>query len=171
MKSFTIGAIVLGPRNIQGQYNYMSLETGEKIDGRVVAILPLTNDVINRVESLGQYQKQPFRESRMLQYEWRPGQPIGNNNAYVQHATINKDVDIIFPHPITQQKGSLENLEDNNNEYVYVRQGAETLQVNDAIQDINIVEDQGAQGAQGDESKDAQQKSRSKSYKGRRRSS
>ena len=60
MKSCTIGAIVLGPRNIQGQYNYMSLETGEKIDGRVVAILPLTDDVINRVESLGQSQKQPF---------------------------------------------------------------------------------------------------------------
>ena len=32
-KSCTIGAIVLGPRNIQGQYNYMLLETGEKIDG------------------------------------------------------------------------------------------------------------------------------------------
>jgi len=30
MKSRTIGAIVLGPRRIQGQYNYMSLETGEK---------------------------------------------------------------------------------------------------------------------------------------------
>ena len=53
MKSCTIGAIVLGPRNIQGQYNYMLLETGEKIDGRVVEILPLTDDIINRAESLG----------------------------------------------------------------------------------------------------------------------
>ena len=33
MKSRTIGAIVLGPNNIRGNYNYMSLETGAKING------------------------------------------------------------------------------------------------------------------------------------------
>ena len=54
MKSRTIGAIVLGPRRIQGQYNYMSLETGEKIDGRVVVILPITDDVINDRLSKGE---------------------------------------------------------------------------------------------------------------------
>lgn len=76
MKSRTIGAIVLGPQRIQGQYNYMSLKTGEKIDGRVVVILPITDDVINQVEALGKAQNQPFRASCMLQYEWRPGQAI-----------------------------------------------------------------------------------------------
>ena len=81
MKSRTIGAIVLGPRKIQGQYNFMSLETGEQRDGRVVARLPITQEVINRVEELGQNQGQPFRASRMLQYEWRPGRPIADDDA------------------------------------------------------------------------------------------
>ena len=101
MKSRTIGAIVLGPKNIQGQYNYMSLETGEQIDGRVVAILPITEDVITRVEEFGQKQKQPYRESRMLQYEWRPGQnvgpddQIGNDNHTTPQTTNEFDVVII----------------------------------------------------------------------------
>ena len=56
MKSRTVGAIVLGPRDIRGTYNYMSLEIGEKIDGRVVAELPITEDVIRRVEQLGEDQ-------------------------------------------------------------------------------------------------------------------
>ena len=101
MKSRTIGAIVLGPRRIQGQYNYMSLETGEKIDGRVVVILPITDDVINRVEALGQAQSQPFRASRMLQYEWRPGQAMD-----VADADFNVEEghnNLLVPAPIEQQ--------------------------------------------------------------------
>ena len=47
MKSRTIGAIVLGPRNITGTHNFMSLETGEKINGRVVAELPITDEVVS----------------------------------------------------------------------------------------------------------------------------
>jgi hypothetical protein len=69
MKSRTIGAIVMSPRNIQGQYNFMSLETGEKKDGHVVASLPITQEVINRVEELGANQGQPFRASKMLSYK------------------------------------------------------------------------------------------------------
>ena len=44
--SRTIGAIVLGPRDARGQCNFMSLETGSKIDGRVITILPLASEVI-----------------------------------------------------------------------------------------------------------------------------
>ena len=73
MKSRTIGAIVMGPRKIQGRYNFMSLETGAEINGRVVAEIPLTVEVIDRVESLRKDQNQPFRASKMLKYEWRPG--------------------------------------------------------------------------------------------------
>ena len=51
MKSRTIGAIVLDPRNITGRYNYMSLETGCEIDGRVVSRHPITQAVIDRVEA------------------------------------------------------------------------------------------------------------------------
>ena len=73
MKHRTIGAIVLGPNNIRGRYNFMSLETGSKVNGRVVSVLPLTDEVISRVEELGIQQHQPYRESKMLRYEWRPG--------------------------------------------------------------------------------------------------
>jgi hypothetical protein len=54
MKSHTIGAIVLGLKNIKGQYNFMLLLTGAKTDGQVVVELPITDDVIDRVEALGQ---------------------------------------------------------------------------------------------------------------------
>ena len=80
MKSRTIGAIVLGPRNITGRYNFMSLETGAQIDGRVVASLPITNDVIDCVESLGKAQNQPFNLATRLRYEWRPGHPVEDND-------------------------------------------------------------------------------------------
>ena len=81
MKIRTIVAIVLSPRRIQGQYNYMSLETGEKIDGKVVAVLPITDDVIQRVEALGKTQQQPFKAPRMLQYEWIPEHAIAADDA------------------------------------------------------------------------------------------
>ena len=38
----TVGAIVIILIPIQGQYSYMSLETRKKIDGKVVAVLPIT---------------------------------------------------------------------------------------------------------------------------------
>ena len=60
MKSRTIGVIVMNPRNIQGQYDFMSLETGEKKNGRVVATLPITKEVVQRVVELEQNQGQPF---------------------------------------------------------------------------------------------------------------
>jgi len=101
MKSRTIGAIVLGPQRIQGQYNYMSLETGEKIDGRVIVILPITDDVINRIESFGKAQSQPFRASHVLQYEWRPGQAmdVDNGDFNVEEGTNNN---LLVPASIEQ---------------------------------------------------------------------
>ena len=83
MHSRTIGAIVLGPCNIRGTYHYMSLETGKLISGRVVAVLPLTQDVITRVEHFGLAQDQPYRESKMLQYEWSPGVPVHDDDLHV----------------------------------------------------------------------------------------
>ena len=80
MKSRTIGAIVLGPNNFKGKYNFMSLEMLEKIDGRVIAILPIT-EVIRRVEQLGQEQNQPLQASRMLKYEQRPGIEVAPEDA------------------------------------------------------------------------------------------
>ena len=103
MKSRTIGAIVMGPRKIQGRYNFMSLETGAEINGRVVAEIPLTVEVIERVESLGKAQNQPFRASKILKYEWRPGITVAEDDAYLTlEDASNGDSDII-PNPIWQE--------------------------------------------------------------------
>ncbi len=99
MRSRAIGAIVLGPRKIQGRYNYMSLETGQTIDGRVVAISPITDAVIARVEALGLEQNQPYRLSKMLKYEWRPGRIIDDDDAYVQQEDA-AQIPGIIPTPI-----------------------------------------------------------------------
>ena len=66
MQLGTIKAIIWSPIRIQGQYNYMYLETGENIDGKVFAVLSITDDIIQQVETLGKAQQQPFILSRML---------------------------------------------------------------------------------------------------------
>ena len=100
MKSRTIGAIVLGPRLIQGRYDFMSLETGAQINGRVVAVLPVTPEVIARVEMFGQNQKQPYRASKMLKYEWRPGRAVDDDDATIDVPAIANDT--ILPAPVYQ---------------------------------------------------------------------
>lgn len=110
MKSRTIGAIVLDPQNITGTYNFMSLETGREVNGRVVAQLPITKDVIERVEYLGKTQDQPFLTSRTLQYEWKPGSIIDDINVEEEstrnmsdpefHEVIDPFPTVLdFPHP------------------------------------------------------------------------
>ena len=39
---------------------FQQLESGTQVDGRVVATLPITDEVIQRVEELGQQQNQPL---------------------------------------------------------------------------------------------------------------
>ena len=63
MKSRTIEAIVLAPKKITGTYSFLSLETGNEISGHVVAELPITDNIIARVEQLGRAQQQPFHSS------------------------------------------------------------------------------------------------------------
>jgi hypothetical protein len=87
MKSQTIGAIVLDPRNVTGRYNFMSLETGKQINGRVTTKSPITDAVIKRVEHLGLDQHQPYRRSKMLKYEWRPGKPIAADDTVLNTET------------------------------------------------------------------------------------
>ena len=98
MKSRTIGAIVLDPRNVTGRYNYMSLETGKQIDGRVTTKSPITDAVIKRVQQLGLDQHQPYRQSKMLKYEWRPGHPIAADDT-VMNAGPNENP-VFIPEPI-----------------------------------------------------------------------
>ena len=101
MAARTVGAIVMGPRDLRGRYNFMSLETGNAINGRVVARMPITDEVITRVEYLGRKQGQQYGNSKMLRYEWRPGKEITDENDY-QHDfnTSPNHAAVILPDPV-----------------------------------------------------------------------
>jgi Cobalamin biosynthesis protein CobT (nicotinate-mononucleotide:5, 6-dimethylbenzimidazole phosphoribosyltransferase) len=72
----TIGAIVLDPTGLNRKYRFMSLESGKRVSGRIVQILPVTDEVVERVDEIGTQQRQSrIRDGRLL-FEWRPGQPI-----------------------------------------------------------------------------------------------
>ena len=79
----------------------MSLETGNTINGRVVARLSITDEVITRVEDLGRKQGQPYGNSNMLRYEWHPGNEITDVNDY-QHDfnTSPNHAAVILPDPV-----------------------------------------------------------------------
>ena len=76
----------------------MSLETGAEINGRVVERLPITTEVIERVELLGKGQNQPYGSSNMLKYEWRPGKVVDIDDQNFDEETNND----ITPQPINQ---------------------------------------------------------------------
>ena len=102
MKRRTIGAIVLSPRKIQGTYNFMSLETGNKISGRVVSELPISDEVIKRVEELGRKQDQPYRASQMLIYEWKTGVIMNDDDEEPIITSTTSSDNMIIPPPINQ---------------------------------------------------------------------
>ena len=155
MKTRTIGAIILGPGNIRGKYNLMSLATGMQINGRVVATLPITDEVMERVEALGQDQKQRFRVSKMLQYEWRPGIALENDDENIQiddeaiaegiiPAPIAQDNAPAGPNPldietplqqIVNQRVEVQEVQDD--EQIFEDQGVENQGVENAIEDLN----------------------------------
>ena len=68
----------------------MSLETGEKIYGKVVSMIPITDEVIQQVETLRKTQQQHFRASQMLQYEWRSGHAVAADDANIDVAKDEK---------------------------------------------------------------------------------
>mmetsp|Transcript_14383 Transcript_14383/g.27018 ORF Transcript_14383/g.27018 Transcript_14383/m.27018 type:complete len:287 (+) Transcript_14383:492-1352(+) len=117
----------------------MSLETGEQIDGRVVAVLPPTDDVIQRVETLGQDQKQPYRVSRMLKYEWQPGIPMDQDD-HLPDDQPPEQIPTIIPPTIDQVANQIDPL--HNNSYAVL---ADTDDDDDPTDDEHTVDaNQGA---------------------------
>eukprot|EP00957_Ditylum_brightwellii_P143149 10906854-Ditylum_brightwellii.AAC.1 len=59
MREWTLGAISLGPvGNVQGSYKFMNLRTGKAITRHDFDEIPATHRVIQRVNKLGELQKQ-----------------------------------------------------------------------------------------------------------------
>ena len=76
----TIGAIALNPTgNAQGSYYFLSLTTGARISRQQWTELPITQDVINRVEELAEQQEQPIINGELV-FEWAPNVPIEDHD-------------------------------------------------------------------------------------------
>ena len=80
----------------------MSLEKGEKIYGKFVAVFTIPDDVIKRVETLRKTQQQPFRAPQMLQYEWRPGHAAAADDVNLD--VPNKNENQLVTDPVKQQQ-------------------------------------------------------------------
>ena len=85
IRSRTIGAIALNPTgNENGAYRFMSLKTGQVITkgpGSWTEI-PITDITIARVEALAKQEGQPLLQDSNLLVEWRPNQPVDDNDEY-----------------------------------------------------------------------------------------
>ena len=85
-------------------------------------MLPITEDFIQRVETLIKTQQQPFRASQMLQYEWRPGNSVVADDSNIDVPKDEKN--LLVPDPVNQQNvvqdpkpfSILSNYEDRKND-------------------------------------------------------
>ena len=99
----TIGAIVLDPKGAHGNYNFLSLETGKRVNGVIRAFLPATDEVIARIDDIGMQQKQAKLNDGRLLFEWSPGNPIDNND--------NDLVDLVYNDLDAHHNDQAENVE------------------------------------------------------------
>ena len=72
----SVGAIALRPKNSRGSYYFMSLRTGKLMHSNNYTVLPITSEVIHRVESLAEAEGMPLMTDGELLFEWSPGVPI-----------------------------------------------------------------------------------------------
>ena len=117
-KARTVGVIALYPSgNDQGGWYFMSLATGQRIHCYEWKILPVSEDVIDRVHELATLEKQPKVDAN-FKFEWRlDGEEIGDEVNNI------KDIDV---------EELLEN-EENNQPMI--------LDVSDDEEDVESVDD------------------------------
>ena len=74
-QAWTLGAICLGSSgNLQGGYKFMNLQTGKKLTRCRWTSLPMPQEVIDRVNKLGEVDRQPY----LLTFYDRHGNPFGD---------------------------------------------------------------------------------------------
>ena len=89
-KECTTGTVTLNPTgNTQGGYFFMSLTTGRRLNRRQWTALPMTTDVMQRVNNMGEEEGQPLLQGECPIFEWVPGVPIVDNGIQVEHLEDN----------------------------------------------------------------------------------
>jgi hypothetical protein len=77
MKSRNTGAIALSHTgNAQGDYYFMSLETGKRLCRHAWTLLPMPNAVVSTVEAMATAENQPAVEGGIPLFEINPGIPL-----------------------------------------------------------------------------------------------
>ena len=77
----TVGAITLGPTgNLQGGYKFLNLWTGKKITRQNWTHLPMTSEVIDRINKIGSAQGQP----KLPTFQDRHGHEKSDPDPYFQ---------------------------------------------------------------------------------------
>jgi len=82
-----------------GTWVFISLTSGKEIHGRTFTPLPVTDEVIGRVEEMAEQQGLPIVHDGQLLYEWRPGQLIddGDHDLEEPEDEIIDDEDDVTP--------------------------------------------------------------------------
>ena len=104
----SVGAIALSMTpNKNGEYKFMSLNTGRLIHRRQFKVLPITEEVIKRVHELAKREDQPLVDKGELSIEWRPG-------LQVDSTVVEEGVVAVYDQPGTGEN-QLELSEDEEN--------------------------------------------------------
>ena len=97
----------MDPKGTNGTYYVMSLETGREVHGRIVTELPISSNVIDRVNKLGSQQRQMNMRDGGLFFKWLPGHCVNDDDPSSAATdndvdnTMNSNEDIIpNPHPV-----------------------------------------------------------------------
>jgi hypothetical protein len=97
-KTRMTGAIAPNPTgNIQGDYYFMSLTTGERLHCHKWTKLPMSQSVIDTVERMAEAQGQPSVVGGLLKYEWSPKVTILDIINEDEMSDDFNDVDVIAP--------------------------------------------------------------------------
>jgi hypothetical protein len=75
----------------------MSLATGAKMSRHQWTPLPMTDTVVARVEAIACKEKQPLIQESGLVIEWRPDQPIDQDEYDRDYVTPKNDPEDTFP--------------------------------------------------------------------------
>jgi hypothetical protein len=77
----TVGAIALyASGNVQGGWYFLSLLTGKRIHRYQWTVLPMGDDVIERVHEIARAEGQNDLIANNFKYEWQPGQDVEDHN-------------------------------------------------------------------------------------------
>ena len=132
----TCGAISLNPTgNVQGSYDFMTLNTGQVVSRHHWTPLPMTEDVIASFEARALCQRQPLIRNHDFLYHWR------RNIPFIPPATVEDDSSIESNNSSDEGADDHDN-DDDDDEAINVDEGAaDTVPETDSVDAASIRDD------------------------------